>query len=505
MDNKRDQVQAHMFMMGRLTSGMLRADPDAPESPQGRTNRGIVIGIVVAVLVGAGAFVLGLISPGTPSSKWREEGNIVVEKETGSRYLYIGGRLRPLRNYASAKLLSAKDTKTETVSSKALAGTPHGAPVGIPGAPHFLPSAGQLDAQPWQLCSEATTAGASGKGARTITTLAVARGPLIDSLAGDQALLVTGPDSANYLLWKGSRLRLDRASSAQEALGYGSATATQVSGALLNALPSGPDLAAREVPDVGAPGPRLAGRETRIGQLFRVAVPGRAAETYQLRKDGLSPLTATQVALAVGAPTTRQLAYGGASPTVADVGSDVLRGNLARVDPTVDLTAMPSKPPQLVPVAQGQQPCAQITPAGSRAKGTSTSIGLAFAPELGTLAEPGPEGVVRACLPVDRITVPAGRGVVVRALSGAGTKIGTTLYLVTDAGVKYRVASGAAASALGYADASAEGLPSLLLAMLPTGPDLSPEAAERGVAVTTAPRCAQSLPTVGKGTTNTTN
>ncbi|MGW2015251.1 type VII secretion protein EccB [Streptomyces sp. NPDC001927] len=494
MDNKRDQVQAHMFMMGRLTSGMLRADPDAPESPQGRTNRGIVIGIVVAVLVGAGAFVFGLISPGTPSSKWREEGNIVVEKETGSRFLYIGGRLRPLRNYASAKLLSSKEAKTETVSSKALAGTPHGSPVGIPGAPHSLPSTAQLDHQPWQLCSETTT-GVGGKGARTITTLAVARGPLIDSLTSDQALLVTGPDGANYLLWKGSRLRVDRASAAQEALGYGSATATQVSGALLNALPSGPDLAAREVPDVGAPGPRLAGRETRIGQLFRVAVPGRTAETYQLRKDGLSPLTATQMALAVGAPKTRQLAYGGASPTVADVGSDVLRGNLAPVDPTVDLTALPSKPPQLVQVAQGQQPCAQITPAGSQAKGTSTSIGLAFAPELGMPADPGPEGLVRACMPVDRITVSAGRGVVVRALSGAGTKIGTTLYLVTDAGVKYRVASGAAASALGYADATSEGLPSLLLAMLPTGPDLSPEAAERGVAVTTAPRCTPSANT----------
>ncbi len=40
MRSKRDQVQAHTFMMGRLTSGMLLADPDAPESPLGRTSRG---------------------------------------------------------------------------------------------------------------------------------------------------------------------------------------------------------------------------------------------------------------------------------------------------------------------------------------------------------------------------------------------------------------------------------------------------------------------------------
>src|SRR5689334_13764477 len=104
MQNKRDQVQAHMFLMGRLTSSMLRSDPDAPESPQGRTNRGVAIGVIIALLVAAGAFVVGLISPGKQDS-WRSSGNLIVNKETGARYLYLDGRLRPVRNYASAKLL----------------------------------------------------------------------------------------------------------------------------------------------------------------------------------------------------------------------------------------------------------------------------------------------------------------------------------------------------------------------------------------------------------------
>ena len=73
MQSKRDQVQAHMFVMGRLTSGMLRADPDAPESPQGRTNRGVAIGVIIAVLIAAGSFVFGLIKPGTKDS-WRAPG-----------------------------------------------------------------------------------------------------------------------------------------------------------------------------------------------------------------------------------------------------------------------------------------------------------------------------------------------------------------------------------------------------------------------------------------------
>ncbi|WP_197355857.1 type VII secretion protein EccB, partial [Streptomyces clavuligerus] len=87
MQNKRDQVQAHMFLMGRLTSSMLRSDPDAPESPQGRTNRGIAIGIIVAILVAVGAFVVGLVSPGRQTS-WQTSGDLVVDKDTGARYLY---------------------------------------------------------------------------------------------------------------------------------------------------------------------------------------------------------------------------------------------------------------------------------------------------------------------------------------------------------------------------------------------------------------------------------
>ncbi|MEU5249895.1 type VII secretion protein EccB, partial [Streptomyces asoensis] len=64
MQSKRDQVQAHAFVMGRLTSGMLLADPDAPESPLARTTRGAGIGVVITVLICAGAVVFGLISPG---------------------------------------------------------------------------------------------------------------------------------------------------------------------------------------------------------------------------------------------------------------------------------------------------------------------------------------------------------------------------------------------------------------------------------------------------------
>jgi type VII secretion protein EccB len=501
VDNKRDQVHAHMFMMGRLTSGMLRADPDAPESPQGRTNRGIAWGLVIGLVIGAGAFVFGLISPPSSQDGWRENGTVVVEKETGSRYLYLNGRLRPLRNYTSAKLLLGEDLKVETVKATALAGTPHGTPVGIPGAPDRLPSTEQLSSETWQLCSSIPPkedTDSQDLDTSPVTTLAIARPPLAKPLNGRQGLFVKGPDGEEYLLWKGSRLRLDADKGAPEALGYGSLTPAPISGALLSALPAGPDLTPKTIPGLGSDGPTLAGRQTRIGQLFKVAVPGGSTETYQLQQNGLAHLTATQVALALADPRLRQEAYpAGESPEVIEIGADVLQGRLAPADPTIDLDSMPGAPPNALPLQDEQQACVQVTPAGTRGKGgTRTSIGLASAPALGPVTQPAQEELTEACLPVSRITVPPSRGVLVQALGAAGTNLGSTLYLVTDTGVKYRLGSLEAAKALGYSEAGVAGLPSLLLSMLPSGPDLSPQAAEQGRALSSAPRCHPQSPNV---------
>lgn len=483
MQNKRDQVQAHMFLMGRLTSSMLRSDPDAPESPQGRTNRGVAIGVIIALLVAAGAFVVGLISPGKQDS-WRSSGGLIVNKETGARYLYLDGRLRPVRNYASAKLLGGVDLATTTVSTASLKGTPHGAPVGIEGAPDELPGAGDLSDDPWQVCS---TPAAQAAASKAVTTLAVAHDAGGDPLGKGEGLLVAGPDGAEYLLWQGSRLRLDQKSAAAEALGYASTTPVRVSAAFLNALPAGPDLAPPSIPGAGTPGPRLGGRATAVGQVFQLAVPGAEARYYVLRRDGLAPLTATELALVLGDPQTRRKAYGGVSPTPGALTSEALKGRLAP-DAGQDKGPgqSPESPPKAVTVPENRTPCARVTPEG---EGTRVGVTLAATSELGPVAQHSSGAATAACLPVDRITVPPGRGSLVRAVGAGGGKVGGTVYLVTETGVKYRLATQDAVEALGYQDAVPGEMPQMMLAMLPSGPDLYPEAAEAGRAGVTAPRC----------------
>ncbi|NEE41411.1 hypothetical protein G3M53_90625 [Streptomyces sp. SID7982] len=90
-----------------------------------------------------------------------------------------------------------------------------------------------------------------------------------------------------------------------------------------------------------------------------------------------------------------------------------------------------------------------------------------------------------ACVAVDAIVVGPGEGALVQAGSAAGGQVGGTRYLVTDTGVKHRLPTQADAEALGYEGGQVRTVPSLLLTMLPTGPDLgsaaagvSPEAGE---------------------------
>jgi hypothetical protein len=72
----------------------------------------------------------------------------------------------------------------------------------------------------------------------------------------------------------------------------------------------------------------------------------------------------------------------------------------------------------------------------------------------------------------DLISVAPRGGALVRPLAAPGIG-GSSLFLVTDAGVKFPVPSAAAAAALGYRAGQAARLPAALLGLLPTGPALS--------------------------------
>jgi ESX secretion system ATPase EccB len=479
MQSRRDQVQAHLFVMGRITSGMLRADPDAPESPQGRTNRGTASGIVVAVLLCAAAFVWGLISPGK-SGTWRDSESLIINQDTGASYLYVDGRLRPVRNYASARLIAGSKMKTRKVRTKSLEGAPHGQPVGIAGAPDALPAPADLDRGPWAVCSGA----AASDSPAPVTTLAIGANEVGDTpLTEGQGLLVAGPDSAVYLVWQGSRLRVDEKGGAMSALGYAGRIPSPVSAAFLDALPAGPDLTAPAVPGMGRAGPVLDGHATRVGQVFRVGVIGADPHYYQLRQNGLVEVNVTVADLLLGDREVRRLAYGGQNATAAPLPPDALNAHLAPADRTVPSSGLPETPPRLVDRGPTRHACVRVTPGDG---GPRVSVMLAEPATLGMVAQ---SPTTTACVPVGRITTPPGGGTLVRALAADGGTGGATVYLVTDAGMKFRVPTTGDLAALGYTISEAVALPSPLLAMVPAGPELSSTAAAVGASSTPTEPC----------------
>ncbi|MFF3486487.1 type VII secretion protein EccB [Streptomyces sp. NPDC002701] len=510
MQSKRDQVHAHTFMMGRLSSSLLTADPDAPESPLGRTTRGVVFGVLVTVLIGAGATVYGLLRPGG-NDGWRDGKHLVVNRDTGARYLWTGtdGVLHPVRNYASAKLIGGSDLATADVRTPSLEGVPVGAPVGIPGAPDVVPGAKQLDDGAWHMCvtgpdgalpdtsGAVTTSGVDKPGATT-----VAAGTPLDSrgIGRDRSVLVRGPDGTEYLVWRGSRLPLDRASDARNALGYGSQQPMRVSAAFLDALAPGPALKPPAVPGRGDEGPELGGEASRIGQLFKVSVPGGGSTYHLLREDGLVPLTRLGAALVLGDPATQKDAYRGRSPEVRTVGADALREHRAKDADAGGSAELPDAPPLPQSAERGTALCAQVDGDNGGVRIRSVLVPLTrLAPVA--VSEGTAQPLEPACVPTDATVVRPGHGALVRALHASGAAHAGTTYLVAENGVKYRVSAKESLAALGYEAGDIGSVPAPLLAALPTGADLDATAAAGATEPrVTAPECGTADKTDPKGT-----
>ncbi|WP_329191357.1 type VII secretion protein EccB [Streptomyces sp. NBC_01435] len=464
VQSRKDQVQAHLYVMGRLSSGLLRDDPDSPDTPTARTWRGVRWGALVVALACVVTVLYGLIKPGGGTS-WQTPGALVVVKDTGARYLNVGGTLHPVLNEASARLVAGDRMTVEQAVSASLADAPRGAPIGIVGAPDGLPEA--PGAGMWAVCAGAQPAGAAGDTGPLTSVVVGGPAESGDGLGSDRGVLVTAPGEGQQLVWNGRRFRVDTRHGTAAALGWAGVSPVPVSASFLTALDAGPALAPPEIADRGRPGPRLAGGATRIGQLFSAG-----GQHYVLRTDGLAPLTGLAQRLLHGDPRTQDQAYGGRAVTERPVGPSDLAAHQAPASAAQQLAAgLPPSAPKVSPVDPArEQVCARVTPL---ADGHTTTVALVPAAEVPGSAPGVQPGVTAACAPVDRTWVRPGTGVLVRARSSAGT--GNSLYLVSDSGVSYPITA-AGLKQLGYSQGAAVDVPGRLLSLLPSGPVLDPAA-----------------------------
>ncbi|MEE4418872.1 type VII secretion protein EccB [Streptomyces bugieae] len=431
MQSRRDHVQAYRFSIGRLISAVVTGDPGNGESPTRRADLGAMIGLAVTALLIGGAAVYGLISPGANKS-WRKPGSLIVEKETGTRYLFLDGVLRPTRNYASALLATGANPTVHSVPRDALRDVRRGAPIGIPDAPDSVPAPSELLHGAWNLCL-----GGRDEEAQQID---LAPGP-DTALGGDRRILLADPDGAKYVLWKDTKYPVGDFS-ALVALGLGDREPMKAPAAWLAALPTGTALAPADIPRAGKPGPRVGGRPAKVGQLFRTGQAG-ASQNLVLRSDGLAPLTRTEAALLQARP-------GHPAPV------EVTTADVAAARGSHDRTLL-SRIPDLLSVAEWRgdrdRLCVRQKAAGTKVEATVVVRDGAVSPGAG-------------------VRVPPGRGMLVAELAPRPGEQMPRRYLITDQGRKYPLSDDATANALGYGRVAPLPVPRKVLDAVPSGPAL---------------------------------
>lgn len=420
MYGRRDLVDSHLFLRGRLTSVVLRTDPDAPDRPLRRSATGMNIGIAVAVLVAVVVVVLNIfLFKGNDA--WRNTaGALIVEESTGTRYLLIDDTLHPVLNLASAALLVGAPPEVVKVSADDIADVPRGMAVGEEGLPDRLPV--QSSAAPvWTVC-------AVDDG----TTLRLASNAEAAAMSKDDAVLVAAGDDL-HLVRNGLRHRISETWVAT-ALGFEPKAALQVELRWLNTIPSGADLDLSAL-TFGGDGPDLAGEKTTLGQMIEVAGTGHDSASYVVTADGLMPVTETVAAL-----------------LSTDPESEVPH---TRVISRRDLASTTVLEP-----AEWQQELPANLPGASGTDGIPCSVW-----EDGRISV----AVTGGSDPDKTIDVAPGSGLLAATESAPGVN-GAGLYLVSDTGMKYPVADSSTASALGLDAETSPAVPEEFLALLPTGP-----------------------------------
>ena len=469
MATKKDLVEAYSFSRRRLVTAFVSGAPGGREVEPTRPGRTLIGGIALAVLLVAGALVLGVIK--SPDNiDWDDE-MLVSEKGSGADYLNLvppeGGDpvLRPLVNITSAMLLMGADVESNPASADEISDQKRGEPIGILQAPATPPRTDKLVQSGWTACVGSADA-AQGIQVRMSST------PAVTATPASRALVRT-TDGRLFLV-------------AESPLGWNRPTTRAYAYEITAALPERflPDIADGSTPDMALDVPDdwitlfprggALGLETfgltpgvvgdRTDQAGTNGIPGKARigdllhfgdVYYVLLPDGTLRLDAFSLAVYRGSyprgesPTERPLD----GPPAGD---------------TADVTTLPATfwPSEEDSERAGGSVCAVLDAVADDAPG----VHLARA-DNGSDAAP-------VDLPVGEIdrTIDSGSGAFVQ--SGDWDATGeTTLALVDDRGLVYRVGDGAERDNLGYGDVDDEVVPSSWLSLFEKGVVLSIDAA----------------------------
>ncbi|MGC4855951.1 type VII secretion protein EccB [Micromonospora sp. DT4] len=449
MPSRQDQLHSYQFSVQRAVAALVMRETDPAQSPFRRLAGAGLASVLVAVIGLGGSALYGLFAGG--GTGWRDPGAVIVEKESGARFVYREQKLHPVLNYASALLIvGAARSKTVLVSRRSIDGVPRGLPLGIADAPDSLPAPDRLAAAAWTVCS--TTAGADSRSA-----LLIGVDPDGGRSLGDDALLLRHPDGGLHLVWHQRRYLIRDPNRVLAALATTRTRAVPVAPALLNALPAGVDLAPPALPGEGRPATRVPG--ATIGQVYLVRNSGGGRQYAVALDDGLAGITELQAGLLLA-----RTGQGESEPMTL--------GRFAALPTMPDLAPSgPTAPPPVPPRLAATDDAAICTRVGDDGAG-EVRWGVHL-PDLAAVPRTAPTGGAALA---DHVVVQPGGGAVVEAAAAPGAS-GGAVSVVTDLGRRYVLADREVLAMLGYRDVRPVRLPAGLVSLVPAGATLDPAAA----------------------------
>jgi len=232
-------------------------------------------------------------------------------------------------------------------------------------------------------------------------------------------------------------------------------------------VPAGADLALIDIPGRGKRFDDI--RDARIGEVFVVKGQGQGGDQYAVAMSGgLAAISEVQLRLLLADPETgRQV--GQQEPTPLSL------SDFAAIPKLDNLAPRGAAPPATVPELAAADAGATCVVVRDDAVVTEIRV-RAQVPDVTAALATGERSATGAIL-ADYVRVQPGRGAVVEAVPAPGAT-GGTLSVVTDLGRRYAVPTADVLDKLGLGGVPPVRLPASLVALLPAGPALDPQAAQ---------------------------
>ncbi|WP_431975790.1 type VII secretion protein EccB [Micromonospora haikouensis] len=456
MPSRQDQLHSYQFTVQRAVAALVMRETDPARSPFRRLAGAGLASVLVAAIALGGFALYGLFAGG--GTKWRDAGAVIVEKESGARFVYREQKLHPVLNYASALLIiGAERAKTVLVSRRSIEGVPRGLPLGIPDAPDSLPDRARLASAGWTVCSAAGAERAAAEAeAAPRSVVLIGTAATGGRAPGDDAILLQHPDGGLHLVWHARRYLLRDAGRVLAALAATRQRAMPAAPALLNSIPAGADLAPLDLPDLGRASPRVTG--AKVGDVFLVRNSGGGRQYAVALTGGLAGVTELQAALLLART-------GQGEPEAMTLGRFAALPKLPDLVPTG-----PAAPPPTPPRLAAADPGALCVRVGDDAGVGDVRLGATLPDLSDTPQATGGTAVA------DHVVVEPGHGAVVESVAAPGAT-GGALSVVTDLGRRYVLADPTVLGMLGYRDVRPVRLPAGLVSLVPAGSPLDPAAA----------------------------